>query len=306
MPDDTPSPNCPPAPLPPAVEALGDPRARDRARDLWNASTRLLEAIRLWRSWWLEFREAGDADPGLPVLWSRIAYDSLRAIFIHGARVHVAPEATLKEVLAWLPPVPDGFLGAPRYGWEAEGEYVVLGHDPSWQGRLLDWVTRGELWGALRKLDDLERGLRNLVWLLDTYPAAALDHCEQPLPSVLLLETGDPSASEAAPAAAGDTPPPAPPPPVPTRVLIDPDAGTATLDSQVFSNVDPDALRILQAIQTKGGNWISSTELQRLRGVGEGTRVDRILKKLPPELGVFFTGTPGRGYRWVESSHHSN
>jgi hypothetical protein len=81
------------------------------------------------------------------------------------------------------------------------------------------------------------------------------------------------------------------------RLTIDLESKAVTLDDTVYSSLDPDAIRILQAIHL-AARVITGPELQELRGC-KGKRIDRCLRKLPSPLRKIVESATGKGY-WIE------
>jgi hypothetical protein len=166
------------------------------AIELWRSANQLLAVLYKWEAWWLEFlrapageisevpisqwedftRERGRGDdPGLPVHWSLIARDRLRAIFLHGAGEHVAPDASLEEVTGWLFRTPGSEL-EPIFGLTPEGRWGVVAqrYPPPWRVELMEWA-RAHLSAAKGNVSRLIGGIRGgLLPLLRNTPAAAL------------------------------------------------------------------------------------------------------------------------------------
>jgi hypothetical protein len=162
-------------PAPQAIEAMFDPRDKQRAVELWHAANRLLAVLYHWEAWWREFLHGRVRDTGLPIHWYMIARDCLRAIFLHGAGGHVAPGASLDEVTDWLYPCPDGEL-SPIWGLTSEGRWdcIAQRYPPPWRVRLKEWAAE-HLSAARNKVYRLIGGLRGgLLDLLRKFPAAAL------------------------------------------------------------------------------------------------------------------------------------
>jgi hypothetical protein len=82
----------------------------------------------------------------------------------------------------------------------------------------------------------------------------------------------------------------------PGRLQIDLESASATLDGTTHSDVDLDALRILKALWEAKGRWIAGPELNKLPGV-DGSRLDRLIKKLPQPLKALIHSAAGKGYR---------
>ena len=81
------------------------------------------------------------------------------------------------------------------------------------------------------------------------------------------------------------------------RLTIDLESKAATLDGKEYCSLDPDAVRILQAIH-RVCRTITGPELQEVPGC-KGKRIDRCLDKLPAPLRQIVRSATGKGY-WIE------
>jgi hypothetical protein len=109
----------------------------------------------------------------------------------------------------------------------------------------------------------------------------------------MLPRPSEPPAAAPAPAGQQEKPGPG-------RLVIDLSSGSATLDGKVYPNLDPGALRVLQALHDRQGDWVSSKELKEIvpKAHHEKT-IQRWLGKLPRELGLLIRGQTGKGRRLI-------
>jgi hypothetical protein len=94
------------------------------------------------------------------------------------------------------------------------------------------------------------------------------------------------------------SPPPNLQPPVASpgpSVTVDEGAGCITACGRSYV-VDRELAQIFQRLLKAPGNWVSSAELEK-SPLLQGTRIDRLLQKLPRELRALIEGRPGKGYR---------
>lgn len=83
-----------------------------------------------------------------------------------------------------------------------------------------------------------------------------------------------------------------------TRLTLDQESYTITLDGTPYSGIDSVAFQIVEAIWNARPEKVSSTDLLKLRGLG-GKNIPRELKKLPAQLYDLVDGRGGSGYRIV-------
>jgi hypothetical protein len=162
-PDDVPSP-------PAAVQGLADPYYRQCATEVWRAAWRLRDATFRWMEWWEELRQQGDADPGLPLAHANEVRQSLQVLWHHQVNIDLVRRHSLDDVLAWLPPIPDGLLKhEDEPGWQARFRH----HDGYYGKRT--FPKPGEPKSTSRALRVLRGKANDLIEDLRKYPVSALE-----------------------------------------------------------------------------------------------------------------------------------
>ncbi|MBL9085014.1 MAG: hypothetical protein JNK76_24635 [Planctomycetales bacterium] len=78
-------------------------------------------------------------------------------------------------------------------------------------------------------------------------------------------------------------------------VTVDEGAGCITVSGRSYM-VDLMLLQVFQFLLKAPGSWVSSAELEK-SPLLEGTRIDRLLRKLPRALRALIEGRRGKGYR---------
>src|SRR5262245_53300129 len=91
-------------PPPTHFDHLPDPGDRHKARELWIAAHRLHAVCDLWRSWWIELRTKGDADPALAYRYHEAAVSSIRTLAGYQVDLPIFRLMSDAELIGRLPP----------------------------------------------------------------------------------------------------------------------------------------------------------------------------------------------------------
>jgi hypothetical protein len=266
-------------PIPaPEFTSIKDPIMREQLREAWAAAARLIAAIRIWE-WLLKFARdrirLSAADHAFLLREFPDLPDARRFLKCF-AQARRCDRSDTSDV--------EGFLESLSCMIKKQARVLAAHGIPNTLRRRLARTTRRETAALLgvKSQEAVERSLagpaeappKQLFGLLSPL-AKFLQHMEEAPASVLRPLRRVPALG----------------------ISADVSAGTVTLTGQSPFVVGTEAAAVVRVLCDAQGDWRSNREMVATEKQLVGTRIDRVIKKLPIGIRNRIESKPGKGYR---------
>jgi hypothetical protein len=126
--------------VPEPILGISDPALRQRVHDSWLATCRLRKIIDVWRDWFEQLEETGDADPSAALRLRETSDVCIETLFKMRADIDAFKGLQPKDVAGWLPVEPFG-----QRGWQKDEAFIQqeekLHHLHKFQGQLMGFMN---------------------------------------------------------------------------------------------------------------------------------------------------------------------